>query len=139
MEDNEDDNLMEELEDELDRLGDVDSITIKNQKLEIIASLGLCDSAASSLLFKLNNYKYIVEPDELTEGRYIRWIRIDNPSKIKLTNGGIVVGVKEDGGTVLCKNNYNMIYQVQFERSLIFQKLSEGEELIRLMTDFAKS
>ena len=133
------DSILEELEDELNSLGEVDSETIESQKREIIGSLGLPDGLTSSLLFKLRNYKYMVTPDELTEGRYIRWIRIDDLAKTKLTAGGIIVSISDEGETIVCKNSRNMLYQVRFDRSLIFQKLTEGEELIRLMTDFAKS
>ena len=127
------------LEEELDMLGEIDSETIRANKESILGSLNLAPSIINTLLAKLNNYRYIIEPDEITVGRYVRWIRIDNPSRIKLTTGGIVVELKDDGEIIVCKNNANRMFQIRFDRSLVFQKLTEGEELIRLMTDYAKS
>lgn len=127
------------LEEELDMLGEIDSEAIRTNKESILGSLNLAPSLVDALLVKLNNYRYIIEPDEITVGRYVRWIRIDNPSRIKLTTGGIVVDLKDDGEIVVCKNNVNRMFQIRFDRSLVFQKLTEGEELIRLMTDYAKS
>ena len=70
--------------------------------------------------------------EDLRFGSYVRWISLKNPAVIKLTNGGIVCDIKEVNGDihVKCKNKMNMIFQVKMSEILLFQKLSQQEEVI---------
>jgi hypothetical protein len=70
--------------------------------------------------------------DDLRFGSYVRWISLKNPAVIKLTNGGIVCDIKEVNGDIhiKCKNKMNMLFQVKMSEILLFQKLSEQEEVI---------
>ena len=55
-----------------------------------------------------------------------------NPEKIKLTNGGIVCDIKEINADIhiKCKNRMNMMFQIKMSEIILFQKLSEQEQVI---------
>jgi hypothetical protein len=62
----------------------------------------------------------------------VRWISLKNPEIIKLTNGGIVCDIKvvNEDIHIKCKNKMNMLFQAKMSEILLFQKLSEQEEVI---------
>jgi len=70
--------------------------------------------------------------EDLRFGSYVRWISLKNPEHIKLTNGGIVCDIKalNDDIHVKCKNKMNIIFQINLSEVLLFQKLSEQEQII---------
>ena len=71
-------------------------------------------------------------------GFYIRWIPLKNLKNIKLTNGGIIceVLITDKGIYIVCKNNRNSIFQFKFEESLVFQKISNEENVILKVLDY---
>ena len=98
---------------------------ILDENIKIIRSNGL----PLDLCNRLAGYRYVENLYELHKGKHIRWIRNDNK---KLTNGAIVMDVKflDNGCHILCRNAQHKIFQVKFNESIIFQKLSIGEQLI---------
>ena len=80
---------------------------------------------------KLKDYKYVDEMDDLKYGTYIRWIPIEDPTNIHLTKGAIFceMKIKDDGVYCVCKNfGYNLRhFQIQMDKNLIFQKLTDQE------------
>jgi len=82
---------------------------------------------------KLTEYRYVEELYQLHRGKHIRWMRKIGSEK-KLTNGGVVVDIKflDNGTHILCKNNMNRFLQIKFDDCLIFQKMSEEEQIILL-------
>jgi hypothetical protein len=68
----------------------------------------------------------------LSFGGYIRWISLKNPQIIKLTNGGIICDITciKDEIYIKCKNNMNKIFQIKLSEVIIFQKLTNQEEVI---------
>jgi len=70
--------------------------------------------------------------EDLRFGGYVRWISLKNPANIKLTNGGIVCDIKEIQKDIhiKCKNKMNMMFQLKMSEVLLFQKLSEQEQVI---------
>jgi len=81
---------------------------------------------------KLKHYRYCSDLKDLQYGYYIRWIRLTNPDIIHLTNGGIVCDIKiiNNAIHIICKNNYNHIFQIKFDECLIFQKITPQENVI---------
>jgi hypothetical protein len=111
---------------------------IDEKKREIIYELELSNVAAKDLLKKLEEYRYIDEIPDLQVGRYIRWINLTNPEKIKLANGGILCEIKiEDTVILVLKNSINRFFQINMDENLVFQRLSEQERIILYAIDLA--
>ena len=109
---------------------------IKKEKSEILEELCLPKREQAFLTKRLKGYRYINDLDDITVGRYIRWINLTRPEAIKLTNGGIICEIKiEDGTYIVCKNNMNRLFQINFDENLIFQKLTDQESIILMALD----
>lgn len=113
-------------------LMDLNYKEISDQKRSILGNIGLSGRAASSMLSKLKSYRYVDGAHDLQYGRYIRWIPLRNPDNIKLTNGGIVceIKVEGDGIQVVCKNNMNRMFQLSLSQNLVFQRLTDQEQVL---------
>jgi hypothetical protein len=81
---------------------------------------------------QLKTYRCVNNLEDLRFGGYVRWISLKNPEIIKLTNGGIVCDIKvvNEDIHIKCKNKMNMLFQAKMSEILLFQKLSEQEEVI---------
>jgi hypothetical protein len=112
---------------------------IKQMILQILDELQLTKQETTNLLKKLENYKYVDEMNDFKYGSYIRWIPIDNPSKLNLLKGAIFCEIKiTDNGVYLqCKNfGYNSRYfQISMDKNLIFQKLTDQELILLTALD----
>lgn len=108
---------------------------IKEMNLNILKELQLPKKDTLDLMKKLNDYKYVDEMNELKYGSYIRWIPIENPENIYLTQGAIFCEMKitDEGVFCVCKNyGYKTKhFQISMDKNLIFQKLT-NQELILL-------
>lgn len=118
----------------------VSKLTFKNveeRKYEIIEELCLTVTETKKLLKKLDDYQYVDELPEIQEGRYLRWINLKNPEKLKLTNGGMLVEIKiEDNVILVLKNNMNRFFQISMDENLIFQRFSDQERVILYAIDY---
>lgn len=104
---------------------------IKCQKNNILQKLQLSRDELKNLTKKLKNYRYIDNVQDLNYGNYIRWINLKNISNLNLTNGGFICDIYiNDGITVLCRNNFNKIFQLNYDNCLIFQKITNQENII---------
>jgi len=109
---------------------------IKERKENIISELPISKKYKKELLKKLDNYRYIDEIQEFHIGCHIRWIKIDNPEEIKLTNGAILISIEfNDNISLLCKNSMNRHFTINFNKNLIFQKLTLQEQIILYSID----
>ena len=117
---------------------DLNSSKIKQYKNDILQQLQLDRNLLKEFHKKLKNYRYVTDLKDLQEGFFIRWIPLKDPENIKLTNGGIVCDVKllNDALTVLCKNANNWFFQFKFDEVIIFQKLSNQEQIILGILDY---
>jgi hypothetical protein len=111
---------------------DLDYATIAKHKNDLLQQLNLPREELMTLQKKLKPYRCVNNLEDLRFGSYVRWISLKNPAVIKLTNGGIVCDIKEVNGDihVKCKNKMNMLFQVKMSEIILFQKLSEQEEVI---------
>ena len=109
---------------------------IVEMNLKIINELQLERNLALEIMKKIKGYKYVDELSDLKYGAYIRWIPIDdpNPINIKITKGALFCDtkIKEDGVYVICKNyGYsNKHFQIKLDENLIFQKLTDQEQVL---------
>jgi len=111
---------------------DLDFATIAKHKNDILQQLNLPREQLIKIQKQLKPYRCVNTLEDLRFGSYVRWISLKNPEVIKLTNGGIVCDIKEINGEIhiKCKNKMNMLFQAKMSEILLFQKLSEQEEVI---------
>jgi len=104
---------------------------IKEMNLNVLKELQLPKKETLEILNKLNNYKYIDEMNELKYGTYLRWIPIEEPTKIHLTKGALFCEIKitDNGIFCICKNYgfSSKHFQISMDKNLIFQKLTDQE------------
>ena len=113
---------------------------VERKKQKILEELNLSKMELKTMLKKLDDYRYIDELPELQQGRYLRWINLTNPAKLKLTSGGILCDVLIENNIVLIlKNNMNTIFRINMDKCLIFQKFSDQERVILYAVDFIKN
>jgi hypothetical protein len=109
-----------------------DKITEMN--LNIIKELQLPRKDTLDIMNKLRDYKYVDEMSDLKYGTYIRWICIEDPKKICLVKGAVFCEMKitDDGVFLVCKNyGYNSRhFQIKMDTCLIFQKLTDQEQIL---------
>jgi hypothetical protein len=86
---------------------------------------------------KLKEYRYVDDLSDIQYGRYIRWIKLNDPSKIILSNGGVIIDIKilQNGIHVVCKNFNNQRFQIKIDECYIFQKLTDQEKIILFALD----
>ena len=108
---------------------------MREMTLNILKELQLPKKTTMDLLQKLKDYKYVDEMNDLKYGTYIRWIPIEDPNNIYLTNGALFCEMKitDEGVFCICKNiGYNSRhFQISMDKNLIFQKLT-NQELVLL-------
>lgn len=133
------DNLLNALENETNSsIMKLNTNKIKQYKNTILQKLQLDRETLKMYHKKLKNYRYCDEIADLQYGYYIRWISLKNPEKIKLTNGAIITDIKiyNEGIQIVCKNNMNRFMQIKFDEVIIFQKLSNQEQVILSVLDY---
>lgn len=107
---------------------------IIEMNLNILKELQLSKKDTLELLKKLNGYKYVDEMNELKYGAYIRWIPIEDPTNIYLTQGALFCEMKiTDAGVFCICKNYGFKsrhFQLSMDKNLIFQKLTNQEQVL---------
>ena len=108
--------------------------TIKNNMLQ---QLQLDRDKLKFFHKKLKHYRYCSDMNDLQYGFYIRWINLNYPENLKLTNGGIIIDIDiiNDCIQLRIKNNMNRIFQIKFDEVMIFQKISPQESVILSILD----
>ena len=125
---------------------DLDYKKIAKAKNDILQQLNLPRADLMALQTKLKPYRYIDDLVDIRYGSYIRWISLKNPLVIKLTNGGIICDIKASTAAgehsaaeahsaaedinIKCKNKMNCIFQIKMSEVILFQKLTEQEQVI---------
>ena len=105
---------------------------MREMTLSILKELQLTKSETLEMMQKLKDYKYVDEMTDLHVGSYIRWVPLTNPAEIRLKQGSILCDIKitDDGLSLVCKGVYNRHFQIKFDENLIFQRLSEQEQVL---------
>ena len=107
------------------------SAKIKQINASVLSELQLSKEYHMEIMNKLKGYKYVDEMTDLHVGSYIRWIPLTNPNELRLKQGSILCDIKitDDGLSLVCKG-YNRHFQIKFDENLIFQRLSEQEQVL---------
>jgi hypothetical protein len=107
---------------------------IREMNLNILKELHLSKKDTLELITKLKDYKYVDEMNELKYGSYIRWIPIEDPTNIYLTQGAMFCEMKitDDGVFCVCKNFGfpSRHFRISMDKNLIFQKLTTQETVL---------
>lgn len=111
---------------------------IKSIKNDLFQKLHFSPSDIKILLKKLKEYRFVDEIDDIHFGRYIRWINIKDPENLKLTNGGVICSIKVSNDEVIitCRNKLNRMFSLRMNEALIFQRLTNEEQLILSIMDY---
>jgi hypothetical protein len=104
---------------------------IKEMNLNVLKELHLPRKDTLELMSKLKDYKYVDEMNELKYGAYIRWIPIEDPTNIYLTQGALFCEMKitDNGVFCICKNYgfKSRHFNISMDKNLIFQRLTDQE------------
>ena len=106
---------------------------IKQEKNDVLQKLQLSKEELKDFHMRLTDYRYVDEVSGLQEGRYIRWIPLNvETAEIKLTKGAFMVRttLNDDGVILICRNTQRQSVVVKFDNVLIFQKLSDQEQIL---------
>jgi hypothetical protein len=111
---------------------ELDYTKLAAMKNNMLQQLRLPKEELKELHKKLKMYRYVDELPDLQYGSYIRWIPLKNPAIIKLTNGGFIcdIQIKDDGMHIVCKNGMNRLFKLKHAENMIFQKLTQQEQVI---------
>ena len=113
---------------------------IRKTKHKILKELSLSRNELKLFHSKLENYRFIDECHEIKYGTYIRYIKLTDPTNIKLMNGGLIcdISITNDAILIKCKNNMNKFFSIKMNECLIFQKITEEERLLLVVLDYIK-
>ena len=104
---------------------------INEMKKLVLSDLHISKSLLEEYMYKLREYKYVDEMDDLKCGYYIRWIPITNPEELPLKQGAIFCELKiiDDGVSLVCKGFgfKKRLFHLKFDENLIFQKMTLQE------------
>ena len=103
---------------------------IHDTKYNILNELHLPNELFIKFMTSLQNYKYIDDLNDLREGAYIRWIKIENNTNLYLNKGALYCNllINENSIGIVCKKiigQYFTIYNL--DEYIFFQKLSNQE------------
>lgn len=100
--------------------------------LNVIKELHLDRETTLTYLKKLKGYRYIDELDDLKYGAHIRWIPITDPTYLPLHHSGMICDIKitDKGILIVCKNFMHRHYTFKMDECLIFQKLTQQEQIL---------
>jgi len=105
---------------------------ILEMNLNILKELHLDDNITLNYLKKLKGYRYVDEISDLKYGSFIRWIPITDPTYLPLHYSGIICDIKitDNGVLIVCKNFMHRHYTFKMDECLMFQKLSQQEQIL---------
>jgi len=110
---------------------------IYEMNYNILKELNLGKDVTLDYMKKLKGYRYVDEISDLKHGSYIRWIPITDPNYLPLHYCGIICDIKitNNGILICCKNFMHRHYTFKMDETLIFQKLSNQEQILLTALD----
>ena len=131
--------LMKSLENEdNDCLMNLDTKAIQKIKNVMLQKLNLPKEKLKSIHKSLKQYRFIDEIPDIKYGAYVRWINLNNPDNLNLTNGGLVCDIKicNDNVIIVCKNSFNRFFQLKLNECFVFQKITDQENVLLSALDY---
>jgi hypothetical protein len=119
-------------------LCDLNSGLIKQIKNDMLQQLQLPRDKLKEFHKKLKDYRYVDDLSNLQYGRFIRWINLNKTDNIFLTNGAHIMDIKieKKGIQVLCRNNMNRFITLNIDQHMIFQKITDQEQVLICAMDY---
>ena len=110
---------------------------IKEKLEDALDELNLDDELYDNFLSKLSGYRHIDNISIIRPGAYIRWIKLGSDTP-KLTAGCHICDINftDNGLLITCKNFRNSHFNIYFDQCVIFQKLSEQEQVLLSAIDY---
>lgn len=107
--------------------------TISANVFDSLVALPIDRSTIETHLNKLVGYRFVDELHLLHKGKYVRWIRHDEPDK--MMKGAVVVDVQfgDFGANVLCRLMTGQFLRYRFDKCNTYQKLTDEEQLILMV------
>ena len=129
------DNMSEEQSSYFD---DLNTDTLRTEKLNSLGSLGLSEEILLDWMTKLEKYRFVDELQQLQMGRYIRWVPTYNMNELRLTKGGFICGIyiEESGIEIEVVAHRRRVSCFRFDNAIIFQHLSKQEEVIMSLMNY---
>ena len=117
---------------------DLNTNLIKTIKNDMLQQLQLPGPKLKELHKKLKGYRYVDDLSNLQYGRFIRWINLKKTDNIFLTNGAHIMDIKieKHGIQVLCRNNMNRFITLNIDEHMIFQKITDQENVLISAMDY---
>lgn len=105
---------------------------IKTIKNDVLQELNLPRDKLKELHQKLNNYRYISDISELQSGCFLRWINLKNYDNIQLTRGAFLcdIDIVDDGINIIFKTPFGKHCSYKMNELLLFQKITDDEQVI---------
>jgi hypothetical protein len=109
---------------------------------EELKKRGFVREKRKEMVDKLYGYAFIQNKEDLSLGRYIRWMSTKNVNRgkveYKLTNGAFLVDIQKkregDGWNLLCKNWNTQFIKFEFKPGMVFQQLNREEIMVMLLS-----
>lgn len=103
---------------------------------------GISKAKREKMVDSLYGYYLIQKKEDLSLGRYIRWITEKDTEKemedVIITNGAFLVDIQKKDGkrewNLLCKNWYTQFIKIAFRPGTVFQQLSRDEIMVMLLS-----
>lgn len=125
---------------------DLTHAKIMKQKNKVLQKLPLTREQLKEMHEKLKGYRYLDKLEDFVIGNYVRWIKLvdrdgDVVPEFTLTYGAFIcdfkiyepdesVGETEPKVHLMCKTRRGGMFQIDFDRNIIFQKLNRQENII---------
>jgi len=116
-----------------DFLGNQSVESISENVFDSIKRLPIDKNIIATHCEKLVGYRFVDELHLLHKGKYVRWIRHDEPDK--MMKGAVVVDVQfgDFGANVLCRLMTGQFLRYRFDKCNTYQKLTDEEQLILMV------
>lgn len=117
---------------------------ISNAKKNILHDIGLSSSMHREMTLKLEQYKFIDDVDNIRLGAPISWIyvkNIESSSALKLKYGATTCRVDDldQDINIVCKNIRGKFFTLKLSENILFQKLSDQEEVLLYAMEYINS
>uniref|UniRef100_A0A6C0KI42 Uncharacterized protein n=1 Tax=viral metagenome TaxID=1070528 RepID=A0A6C0KI42_9ZZZZ len=105
---------------------------------DILQKLQLPKETLKSYNEKLKNYRYIDDINNINMFSYIRYIKLNDPNNLTLKNPCKLYGIieKKDKISLKCSIANKIFFCINYNEYLVFQKLSQQEEIILSIVDY---
>jgi hypothetical protein len=125
---------------------DLTHAKIMKRKNKVLQKLPLTSDELKEIHEKLTGYRYLDKLEDFVIGNYVRWIKLvdihgEVVPNFTLTYGAFIcdfkiydpdesLGESEPKVHLMCKTRRGGLFQIDFDRNMIFQKLNRQENII---------